>query len=165
MAQNLFQNFSEIPLGARIQFHFKWSQWIQTVCPPVQIPVKANECLQSNETKAGNMNDEETIKIASEAYSINLITILKSNSYGKSLIETFKETKVMTENLRKLLCESILQYCIESRHELSVIDCASLANQICAVFPGEEMVYFVFSEIHYFICSTLIQFSFTFIAT
>ncbi|XP_017475230.1 PREDICTED: uncharacterized protein LOC108365651 [Rhagoletis zephyria] len=58
------------------------------------------------------------------------------------MVETYKKEKVMDDNLRKLLVESVLQYCIMNSHDLSVTDCASISLQICEVFPGELASYY-----------------------
>lgn len=140
MAQTLFQS-TNIPLGVRVEFFYQWSRWIETT----------NQT-NSNESQLDNMESRESSVLKSIDSitqedpksiqdTINLNTILKSNTYGKSMLKAYRDTRTMTENLRKLLCDAILQYCVENKHDLTVNDCASLSKQICKVFPGELVVY------------------------
>lgn len=142
MAQTLFQN-TEVPLGVRVEFFYQWSRWIKTIN---QTSSDSNEIqltdLASQESETPGSIAPSTQKNPSSIEdSLKLETILKSNIHGKALVDAYKQTHTMNENLRKLLLESVLQYCIEHDHELTVSDSALLSNQICAAFPGELMVF------------------------
>lgn len=115
MAQNLFQN-TEVPLGARVEFYFHWSKWIKTIEPAETIPNL--QSIQSNVSASALSNMNESFKISSMAplkssdtKNINLLAILKSNSYGTSLLKAAKDNTgkmELNENLRKVLCDAIL---------------------------------------------------------
>lgn len=181
MAQKLFKN-TNVPLGVQVEFFYQWSQWIQNINQSEQSPsnhnIQSNE-IQSNKTNVPEVDTSQSRDFVTERKKtsktnepnlINLKTILQSNTYGKSLIDAFgsknideisKSKPELTENLRHLLCEAILQYCIEYSHDLTVRDCEKLANQICQVFPDELMVDSSFSFIHlsiFFLLNTLISF-------
>lgn len=142
MAQTLFQ-MSDLTLGARVEFYFQWSRWIKSFNESNQVsPTEEKE--QSIGSIASTLgSNQSTISVNSSDKMINLNAILNSNAYGQSLLETLKSTSTnqLNENLRKILCESILQYCIMNKHDLTTQHCASLAKQICTLFPKEEMVY------------------------
>lgn len=128
MARSLLSK-SNVSLGIQVEFYHQWSTWSQTaegVCTDV---VKSD----STEKK------EKTLDLA---------TILNSNPYGQSVIQSYETNGSLNENLRKLLCESIIHYCIDKSHSLSVKDSEHLAKQIILAFPKEEMVifkYFLYS--------------------
>lgn len=142
MAQYLFQDTS-LPLGARIEFYYQWSQWINTINQCNQTSSLETNQHESKETIVGTSKNQSVIEINSTTTKVDLRMILNSNSYGRSLLKAVKETDQLNENLRKMLCESILQFCIVHQHDLTTSDCASLAKQICSTFPGEEMVHCV----------------------
>lgn len=163
MALNMFVN-TDVPLGVRVEFYFHWSEWIKTIHNNVNTLSDANlqtdkssqsesfQSIQSDQSiqftqslQSNQVRDSIARETMTNENPLNLNMILNSNPYGLSLIKKFNETNVMDENLRKVLCESILQYCIQHNHELSVDDSARLAKQICKVFPGEVMVYLFFS--------------------
>lgn len=161
MAQNMFQG-TDIPLGVRVEFFHKWSEWIKHNSQPIQTSPNPNEFqFQSNlfayqdQDSSENIDKQSTQKSTQKSTQekLNLNSILNSNIQGKNLLIKFKETKIVTENLRKLLCESVLQYCIENDYSLTVHDCESLANQICVAFPGELTVYHHFQVTFTIVCS------------
>lgn len=142
MAKTLFQN-TELTLGARVEFYFQWSKWI-TSFNQTSSTEKENESNKSNESIGLTSHfNRSTVPVCSSNQMINLSTILNSNAYGQSLQESLKSngTNQLNENLRKMLCESILQYCITNKHDLTTQDSATLAKQICTLFPKEEMVH------------------------
>lgn len=173
MAQKIFDN-TDVPFGVRVEFYFQWSQWIKTINQSNQFAndnsqsisiSQPNQIQQSNQTNTLNKLESNTKQFTSTVdeietktnepstskndKSISLHDILKSNPYGKNVIDTFQsadgqpaEKPQLNENLRKLLCEAVLQYCIEHNHDLSKSDCASLTTQICTVFPDELAVHF-----------------------
>lgn len=163
MAQNIFNN-SDIPLGVRVEFFYQWSQWMNTIDPHVQLLSKENENPQSKPSKTQKPVTDK-INVPSTSTNnppINLYDILKSNSYGKSVMQTLKnadgsiiEIPELKDNNRKLLIDSVLQYCITYKHDLTKSDCASLTAQICKVFPGELPVQYHFSFIEFFFTFTL----------
>lgn len=131
MAQNLFSN-TNVPHGVRVEFYFRWSQW-----------VNAHDRTTSN-------SDETVSKSTTKNQTpINLNSILKSNTYGKCLMQSYEANGgAMDEDLRKLLLDSILHYCIENEYDLKIQDCASLSKQICDAFPGESVVWTSLSSSH-----------------
>lgn len=171
MARNLFIN-TDIPLGARVEFYYQWSKWIKQFDQRVQASPNSSlltdqsnrtnqsyhsnesdqlQSLQSNQTIDLNKKSDAagSTSVDTSEISINLKTIINSNTYGQSVLKQFNEKKAMNDNLRKMLCDSILQYCIENKHELSTVDCAKLTKQICSVFSGETAVYpIIYSFIH-----------------
>lgn len=140
LAENLFQN-SILPLGARIEFYFQWSQWMNSINQYKQSSPNENN-QQSNKTD-NTISSGPQVQSRKATKILNLKEILNSNSYGTNLLEAFKQTGQMNENLRKLLCESILQFCIMHKHDLTTHDCSMLAKQISSSFPGEEMVHYI----------------------
>ncbi|XP_036346873.1 uncharacterized protein LOC118756207 [Rhagoletis pomonella] len=148
IAENLFVN-TDISLGGPMEFFYQWSQWIKSFEKSTTSPCLANEHLQcdkstqSSEGRGNNLgvisqsSTDNNSQVLVAKTSINLIDIINSNSYGKSMVETYKKQKTMDDNLRKLLVESVLQHCIMNNHDLCVTDCASISRQICEVFPGE----------------------------
>lgn len=182
----MFDN-TDVPLGVRVEFFFQWSKWIKNINKRVQLSSKANETPQSNETPLSNessqsntqtsapdnsnasstssntrmpaiVNDINIPSTSSFQKPINLHDILKSNSYGRNVMEVIQintdgnttEKPELNENLRKLLCESVLQYCIQYKHDLSKRDCASLTAQICTAFPNELAVLHYYLLIRFF---------------
>lgn len=183
MAQSLFNN-TDLPLGVRVEFNFQWSEWIKDVHKPTQAPENLNDKTQSkkanhpDQTMQSEQSIQQTIQSdqaiqsdqtnpslagtsSSNQYGeqppLILNSILQSNQYGMSLLKAVAEKKPMNDNLRQILCDAILQYCIEKNRALSVKDCASLARQICNVFPDELMVFFYFSD-HFHLATFIIIF-------
>lgn len=142
MAQNLFQS-TDIPLGARVEFFYQWFQWSKAFDQPIRTEPSSNENIQLIMLDNQEINAQQSLNASNPNQpEIDLCKILNSNTYGTSMLNSFKQAKAMNENLRKLLCESVLQYCIENKHDLTVNDSSKLAHQICKIFPGEEMVHF-----------------------
>lgn len=160
MAQNLLNN-CDVPLGVRVEFFYQWSQWIQTIDQRVQLTSKVNQNPQSNQIntlKNDTSNAQKLItakiNVPSNQTSINLLEILQSNSDGKGVMKILTnpdgsavERPQLTENLRKLLLEAILQFYIANKRSLNKDDCNSLTNQICKTFPDELAVHHQFSFI------------------
>lgn len=96
--------------------------------------------------KPNQMNPNASIASSSADADkrICLNAVLNSNQYGITLKAAYERSGVLNDNLRKLLVESVLQYCIEAKHDLSVKDCSLLGKQIIQAFPGEEMVSMIF---------------------
>lgn len=158
----LFSN-TDIPLGARVEFNFQWSKWIKDVSEShAQTPANRDEYRQSNQAnqsltgtsesnrslagKSNSIQSTETNPTGQEQPPLVLNSILQSNQYGASFLKAVSEKKPLNDNLRQLLCNAILQYCIEQKRDLSVKDSASLARQICNAFSGELMVFSFFFE-------------------
>lgn len=144
MARNLFDN-TTIPLGVRVEFFFRWSEWIKTSSTSNFNASTLNyeEQPTSNLNTALTSNFDSQEKTPSNQIKLDLKEILESNTYGISLMKSYRSNnQTMTENFRKLLLESILLYCVENNHDLTTKDCSALASQICDVFPGEIAVIF-----------------------
>lgn len=128
-----------IPLGAQIEFNYQWNKWMQnlnaTSDKPSLVIVKPNQ-MNPNASIASSSADADK--------RICLNAVLNSNQYGITLKAAYERSGVLNDNLRKLLVESVLQYCIEAKHDLSVKDCSLLGKQIIQAFPGEEMVSMIF---------------------
>lgn len=154
LAQTLFQS-TDIPLGVRVEFNYQWSKWIKNIDKPAETPSNFNEYLQSKQSKPSNQFNQpnqtlpgtsnsnqsiETRPIGKTQSALDLNLILQSNQYGASFLKAVSEKKPMNDGFRQILYDAILQYCIEKNRDLSVKDCASLAQQICAAFPEELMV-------------------------
>lgn len=118
MAQNLFQS-TDIPLGARVEFFFQWSQW------STQLAMNAKMCHQLNQTDDQALNEQPFMNIPIKNQMQNF-----AFKYLQNILNSFKKTKVMTESLCKLLCDSVLQYCIEFKHDLTIPESSKLAQQI-----------------------------------
>lgn len=128
---------SDVPSGAQVEFNYQWNKWIKNLNVQDEAEQQSRTVLRTSE---GTSNHSAALKANATEKSITLDIILKSNQYGITLINAYEKNKVMNDNLRKLLVESVLQYCIEFKHDLTVKDCSLLAAQIVQVFPGEEMV-------------------------
>ncbi|XP_055543602.1 uncharacterized protein LOC129729144 [Wyeomyia smithii] len=130
-----------IPLGAQVEFYHHWHNWMESARSTID--VEKAECSSQSITSKSSMNESNSAQQsrAMEA-PLDLNTILKSNQYGLNLIAVFNRDKILNDNLRKLMLESILQFCIENKHDLTVKDCSVLAAQIVQVFPGEVMAYY-----------------------
>lgn len=146
MARNLFDD-TNIPLGVRVELFYRWSEWIKTSstsnfdAPTSNIDVPLALNFDTASTSKVDMQDQSNLKL-------DLKKILESNTYGISLMKSYRSNKqTMTENFRKLLLESILLFCVENNHDLTTKDCSALASQICDVFPGEIVVIFFFTHI------------------
>lgn len=153
MAQNLF-NSTNIPLGARVEFVFQWSKWMESQREQLPSDDNANEIPQTNEKPQSMLRSQKHASekskipsISSNSTSTNLLEILKSNAYGKSVMKAFMgrdgkaiKNPQLTDKLRKSLIESILQYCIVKKLELTKSNCELLTKQICKEFPGELAV-------------------------
>lgn len=141
IAERIFHG-TNISLGAQIEFHYQWSQWIKNF----NQESGSNEKNQSNDNTNQILTDiNETIEESSTSksnQSISLHTILKSksNPYGTSVCDYYRKNGVLDDKIRKLLCEAVLFYCIETKHNLSKKDCASLTEQIVQSFKGEVPV-------------------------
>lgn len=99
-----------------------------------ETPSNFNENLQSNQSETSNQNNQilasasnsnqftETVPIGKIQTALDLNSILQSNQYGKSFLKAVKEKKPINDGLRQILCDAILQYCIEKDRDLSVKD-------------------------------------------
>ncbi|XP_058812528.1 uncharacterized protein LOC131677034 [Topomyia yanbarensis] len=160
MAETLFQN-TAIPLGARVEFHYQWSKWIKRKTHSNSNREKLNNLSNSNGVNHPEQPvDQSTTRCQLSSSLLNVTTnagirqlgivkimdlnyILHSNTYGKCLMqETSNTGNRLTDDLRKILCKSVLQFCIEYEHDLSVADCAALTEQILHRYPGELAEYY-----------------------
>lgn len=116
-ARNLFSK-SNLSLGAQIEFFNCWSKWKQSI-------------LNITTENANASPLEGTLKLG---------IILQSNPYGLSVLKFCESNSSLNDNARKLLCDSIIHYCIEKGHDLTVKDAESLAQQIAQTFSGEVAV-------------------------
>lgn len=113
-------------------------QQSNTACIPSNLPLQANEILiNQSETQEHKTSSKQELNRS----AISLSNVLNSDTYGKSVMESYQRDKSLNDNSRKLLVESVLQYCIANQHDLSVADCALLSKEISEEFAGEEAVY------------------------
>lgn len=187
MAETLFDN-TKICLGARIEFVYQWSKWMnsfnqciqsspivseqlpcnQSIDPLLQSNVsllqsntactQANDPLLANEFLTFQSEFREQITSSKQKENrnpISLSSILNSNAYGKRVIETYNRDKSLNDDSRKLLVDSVLQYCIANDHDLSVADCALLSNEISEEFTGEDAVHYHSFFLYFFVSISL----------
>lgn len=133
VVHKLFKS-TNISLGVQVEFAYQWSKWIQFNRD--NLPVIENGQLESSEYN----NTNNIVQIASTTQFLKLDSILKSNAYGLSIIAAFKDEKKLDDNTRKLLCEAIIQFCIEKNHSLTVYDAENITKQIVTMFPDEVAV-------------------------
>lgn len=131
MVASLFQG-TNLSLGARIEFVHHWSEWIKSIHDE-----EAGSTSSLVETVGSEIS--HATAFVSEL-QLDLFSILKSNQYGLTVIETYRKTKSMNENLRKILGKAVLHYFIDGKFEMSVKDSENIAKQIVDAFPGEIMV-------------------------
>lgn len=114
---------SNFSWGIQTEFMYHWTKWMN----------ESINVIHNNHLEVENTNS-----------TLHLDTILNLNPYGKSVLKHYSEQSSLNENMRKLLCESIIHFCIDKEHAMSVKGSENLAKQIVQAFPGEEMVRNIF---------------------
>lgn len=83
---------TNVSIGARIEFVHNWSEWIKSF---------DNDGVQSlsvGDTESRRLEPltaSVVIDVASHSNDLDLFTILKSNQYGSSVMETYGKTKTI----------------------------------------------------------------------
>lgn len=123
MAKNILAK-TNLSLGIQIEFYHQWSKWSERSTASENI---TTDIAYPNTSKKPFSN-------------LNLATILNSNPYGQSVIQAYEKESSLNEHTRKILCESIIHYCIDRGHSLTIKDTENLVKEIVFTFKGEDMV-------------------------
>lgn len=98
-------------------FCIKWSQWKNagTIMPETVQHCRPTTSATTISESTDQRNKNIVVDVISTVSTSTLIleSILNSNPYGISVIESFRAQNKLDENSRKLLCDAVLHNCIE----------------------------------------------------
>lgn len=121
-----------------MEFAYQWSQWIQIINRGTTTTTNyVQQNLQPIVAQSTDYANDNSEIVLTSTKILKLESILKSNPYGLSVMATFKNHNKLDENSRKLLCEAIVQFCIEKNHSMTVHDAEDITKQIVLMFPDE----------------------------
>lgn len=140
MAKTLLKNFS---LGVQIEFNHHFNKWIKTV-HNTAFP-SPNVVEVTNGAHSYEPTTPTTGFVKHTASTFTLRQILESSVEGESIMAYYKTHKCLSDGVRQLLVDAVVNFYSRNKRELVTTDCANLSQQIVRWFNGEEAVNVVFS--------------------
>lgn len=137
MIPMIFQN-TNVSLGIQVEFFYHWQQWLKqtgnkTNTIIIEQDVQEQHKCHFNVQNQANVNDQK-------GSILNINNILSSEPYGPAVLSYYKEHRCLNDNIRKVLLEAFLHYCITTGCNVTKAACRSIANEIQEIFNGEVAV-------------------------
>lgn len=123
-------------MGEQAIFEHKLKNWKQ------KCNVEHEFTLAVTKPDHGNFSTPLTLEntINTKNQIPSLMTILKDTQTGIQILKFYDEKKILHEEQRVLLISTIAKYWELNGHNCSITDCSDIEQQICKIFPTEQLV-------------------------
>lgn len=112
--------FYGLPIGDMATFEFKYEKW----------KTPQSEKLSESENQISPMQNQ----------TISVMNILQDTENGKLILKYYENNKILHEEHRALLIDTISKYVESKGFKSSVSQCIDMEKEICSIFPSEELV-------------------------
>lgn len=112
--------FYGLPIGDMATFEFKYEKW----------KTPQSEKLSESENQISPMQNQ----------TISVMNILQDTENGKLILKYYENNKILHEEHRALLIDTISKYVESKGFKASVSQCIDMEKEICSIFPSEELV-------------------------
>ncbi|XP_075148179.1 uncharacterized protein LOC142222103 [Haematobia irritans] len=89
-----------------------------------------------------NMSSSDDCESLVKAAIPSVKTMLMNTQNGRRILKYYEENKILHEDQRNLLIDTIAKYMEAEGYSCTISDCTRIENQICSLFPTESMEYY-----------------------